>query len=125
MGAARRCLRLQSIRGGLARTGSSPSVSILGTEVALGSRTIPEFRFLQQMQQIGAICEQSGVSVSCKSIRLIAFWSHSLSRNMSAVPGYQSEDAGSALAGVGVFMQQDMNDSRYFRDLSTCIRLRF
>ena len=34
---------------------------------------------------------------------------------MSATPGLQSEDAqGGALAGVGVFMQQDVNDSRFF-----------
>lgn len=38
--------------------------------------------------------------------------------NMSATPGLQSEDAqGAALAGVGVFMQQDMNDSRYVHHL--------
>ena len=42
--------------GGLACTGSS--VSILGTEGALASRMIPEFRLLQRMQQTGAKCEQ-------------------------------------------------------------------
>ena len=36
---------------------------------------------------------------------------------MSATPGLQSEDAQSAaLAGVGVFMQQDASDSRYVCD---------
>jgi hypothetical protein len=39
---------------------------------------------------------------------------------MSAVPGLQSEDAASALAGVGVFMQQDVNDSRFIRHNFSC-----
>jgi hypothetical protein len=42
---------------------------------------------------------------------------------MSAAPGFQSEDAGGALAGVGVFMQQDVNDSRFIRNTETCILL--
>jgi len=33
-------------------------------------------------------------------------------KKMSSAQGLQSEDAGGALAGVGVFMQQDINDSR-------------
>jgi hypothetical protein len=44
--------------------------------------------------------------------------------NMSATPRLQSEDAqGAALAGVGVFMLQDMNDSRhvYHLELGTFI----
>ena len=42
---------------------------------------------------------------------------------MSSAQGLQSEDAqqGVALAGVGVFMQQDHNDSRCIRARITCI----